>query len=228
MGTEEVSTARRGAGAYVQAQADRLRSRLVLAALGAMALVLLAFLALGGHPLLLVEIELLVLLALVVGGPALERTADRYARGAAGERKVGAILDQLGPGWHALHDVYLGRGNIDHILVGPAGTFTIETKANRGRIPLDRLDDAMLRQAYAERKLLEQISGLEVEALLVFSAAWLIGAPPVRRRGVVVLPARMLAGYLARRRPTLDAAEVEEIAARLRLALEDDLVARPA
>ncbi|MBV8710719.1 MAG: NERD domain-containing protein, partial [Solirubrobacterales bacterium] len=32
-------------------------------------------------------------------------------------------------GWLALHDVQLGRGNIDHVLIRPAGIFTVETKA---------------------------------------------------------------------------------------------------
>jgi hypothetical protein len=148
--------------------------------------------------------------------------ADRAARGAEGERKVGAILEGLGPDWHVLHGVWLGHGDIDHVLVGPGGTFTIETKANRGQIPLDHIDDRMLRQAYAESKVLAKVSGLEVEPLLVFSEAFLIGSPPAHRRGVTVLPARMLAGYLERRRPKLTAAEVTEIADCLRLALEVD------
>lgn len=93
--------------------------------------------------------------------------ADRAARGAAGERKVGAILDRLGPDWHVLHGVWLGRGDIDHVLVGPGGTFTIETKANRGKIPVDRIEDRMLNQAYAESKALAKVSGLEVHPLLV-------------------------------------------------------------
>ncbi|MBV8948155.1 MAG: NERD domain-containing protein, partial [Solirubrobacterales bacterium] len=28
-------------------------------------------------------------------------------------------------GWLALHDVQLGRGNIDHVLIRPAGIFTV-------------------------------------------------------------------------------------------------------
>jgi hypothetical protein len=148
--------------------------------------------------------------------------ADRAARGAEGERKVGAILEELEPDWHVLHGVCLGHGDIDHVLVGPGGTFTIETKANRGHIPLDRIDDRMLRQAYAESKVLAKVSGLKVEPLLVFSEAHLIGSPPAHRRGVTVLPARMLANHLKRRRPKLTADEVTEIAERLRLALEVD------
>jgi hypothetical protein len=80
----------------------------------------------------------------------------------------------------------------------------------------------MLAQAYAEKKLLEKISGLEVEALLVFGRAWLLGSLPAHRRGVVILPARMLTGHLRRRRPVLGDAEVAAIGERLRLALEVD------
>lgn len=209
----------------MQAQADRLRLRALLVVLGAPAILLGAYFLLHLRGLALVEVELAALLAMVVGGRAFELRAEPWIRGAAGERKVGAILDDLGTGWHALHDVSLGRGNIDHVLVGPAGTFTIETKANRGPIAIDRVHDSMLRQAYAERKLLEKVSGLKVEALLVFSQAWLIGSPPAHRRGVVILPARMLSGYLARRRPLLTDEEVSEIAERLRLALEVDAAA---
>jgi hypothetical protein len=135
---------------------------------------------------------------------------------------VGAVLEGLGPGWHVLHDISLGRGNIDHILVGPAGTFTIETKSHRGHISIDRIHERMLSQAYAERKILEKVSGLEVQPLLVFSDAWLIGSVPAHRRGVTVLPARMLPNYLARRRPQLTTTDATEIADRLRLALEVD------
>ena len=31
-------------------------------------------------------------------------------------------------GWHLVNDVTLGRGNIDHVLVGPGGAFAVETK----------------------------------------------------------------------------------------------------
>ena len=154
-----------------------------------------------------------------------QEMADRAARGAEGERKVGAILEGLGPAWHVLHGVWLGHGDIDHVLVGPGGTFTIETKANGGHIPVADIDERMLRQAYAESKVLAKVSGLEVAPLLVFSDAYLVGSPPACRRGVTVLPARMLADYLERRRPKLTADEVTEIAERLRLALEVDAAA---
>ena len=151
--------------------------------------------------------------------------ADRAARGAAGERKVGAILEGLAPDWHVLHGVWLGRGDIDHVLVGPGGTFTVETKSNRGHIPVEAIDARMLSQAYAESKLLEKVSGLDVTPLLVFSEAFLVGNVPAYRHGVTVLPARMLAVFMERRRPKLGAGQVKEIAECLRLALEVDAAA---
>ena len=50
---------------------------------------------------------------------------------------------------------------------------------------------------------------MEVEPLIVYSRAW-IDRPLARRKGVRVLPARMLAGYLDRRRATLSPEQVQQ------------------
>jgi hypothetical protein len=221
MGTSGVQAPRR-AGAHAQAHADLLRRRLFVAVLGSFAVLAVAFFAFDLRGLGLVEVGLAFLLLLVVLPSAVEPVADRWGRGAAGERKVGAILEGLGPEWHVLHGVWLGRGDIDHVLVGPGGTFTVETKSHRGRIPVEAIEPRMVSQAYAESKVLERVSGLEVTPLLVFSDAWLIGSVPAHLRGVTVVPGRMLANFIARRRPILSAAEASEIAERLRLALEVD------
>ncbi len=225
MGTSAVPTQRRQAGAHAQAHADRLRRLLLVGVLGSFAVFVVAFLAFHGRGLVLVELELAFLLAMLLLRSAVEPVAARWGRGAAGERKVGAILDGLGPDWHALHGVYLGHGDIDHVLVGPGGVFTVETKSHRGRIPVERVHERMLRQAYAESKVLEKVSGLHVTPLLVFSDAYLVGSVPAHLRGVTVLPARMLAGFIDRRRPKFTPAETTEIAECLRLALEVDAVA---
>ncbi len=145
----------------------------------------------------------------------------RRERGAEAEERVGAIIDGLAAdGWLSLHDVTAGeRGNIDHVIVGPAGVFTVETKSHRGRIGIDRIDRAWLAQAYAQRMAIERITGRRVEALLVFSDAYLIGKAVARTRGVLVLPARMLPGHLARRAPSLSADEVQALHGRLAQAL---------
>ncbi len=133
---------------------------------------------------------------------------------------VGQILEGLAAeGWCVIHDVSFGRGNIDHIVIGPGGIFTVETKSHGGRIPIEKIDRKMVGQAYAEKKMLETITGMEVQALLVFSRAYLIGRVPAWRRGVAILPARMLAGFFARRKPMMSAEQAAEIHSRLALAI---------
>jgi hypothetical protein len=51
-----------------------------------------------------------------------------------GERYVGDILAPLtAKGWRIVHDVPCPLGNLDHVAVGPAGVFVIETRARRKR-----------------------------------------------------------------------------------------------
>lgn len=153
-------------------------------------------------------------------GGRFRRDYGTWSQGAEGEEVVGEILEGLAAeGWCVIHDVAFGRGNIDHIAIGPGGIFTVETKSHAGRIPIDKIDRKMVGQAYAEKKLLETITGMEVQALLVFSQAYLIGPVPAWRRGVAILPARMLAGFFARRKPVMSAEQAAEIHSRLSLAI---------
>ncbi len=188
---------------------------LVLCGSAAMAL-LFAIVVLGMREWALAAVALVMIGALVLADRIAGLRFDRWLRGAKGEESVGAVLDGLaGEGWLAIHDVSLGRGNVDHVVVGPGGIFTIETKANRGRIRVDRIESRMLKQAYAECKLIERITGMEVQALLVFSEAYLVGSVPARREGVTVLPARLLAWYLGRRRPVMSVEEARTLHGRL-------------
>ncbi len=68
-----------------------------------------------------------VYMAVRVGKALPELRALGLARD--GERAVGQYLEELrAAGYHVLHDV-LGQGfNVDHVLIGPAGVLTIETK----------------------------------------------------------------------------------------------------
>lgn len=206
----------RAAGQHARGQAHAFATRM-LVAIG-----LLLLLLLGVGPVLglrgpaLIGVELAALAGMVVADRVYSRRFDSWLQGAEGEESVGRALEALEPqGWYAVHDISLGRGNVDHVAIGPGGIFAIETKSRRGRIPIDRIDFRWLKQAYAERKLLERITGKRVEALLVFSDAYLVGSVPARRRGVTILPARMLVGLLEHRRPTMSATEAREVAKRL-------------
>ncbi|MCK1823044.1 NERD domain-containing protein [Streptomyces sp. XM83C] len=55
--------------------------------------------------------------------------------GLAGERVTGRVLDRLrGHGWFVLHAVQWASGaDIDHLAIGPAGVFAVNSKRHRGK-----------------------------------------------------------------------------------------------
>jgi hypothetical protein len=134
---------------------------------------------------------------------------ERQDRGARAEEQVGALLDSLpGDRWRVIHDATLGRGNVDHIVIGPPGIFTIETKSHPGPIRVGRLHGATIAQAQAEGRAIAWVTGCEVEPIVVYSRAW-VDRPGARRKGVRVLPARMLLGHLRRRRMLLSESDID-------------------
>src|ERR1039457_5531914 len=219
----------RVAGQYARAATRRylLRAAVALAILAFVPVV--AGVVAGFHNLAIVPIELAAIvpieLAAIASMFVLDRVVTpiigRWHRGALGEEYVGTIIDGLRPeGWLAIHDAATGRGNIDHILVGPGGLFTVETKSHRGRIDPMLVDSRFLKQAYAEGKVVERITTLAVEPLLVFSHAYLVGRAVSSRDGVTILPARMLRRHLAARPQGIPASRVAEVHAHLAAALE--------
>lgn len=71
----------------------------------------------------------------LTGADPLSAESRPWVRGAEGELWVGELLDRLGPEWTVLHSVPVGAGasDIDHVLVGPAGVFTLNTKHHAGQ-----------------------------------------------------------------------------------------------
>lgn len=55
--------------------------------------------------------------------------------GALGEQAVGRQLKRLSPGWTVLHAIPVGTGesDIDHLLIGPPGVFTLNTKRQKNK-----------------------------------------------------------------------------------------------
>jgi hypothetical protein len=212
----------RTAGQYARATVTRLRLRTLLA-LGVLA-VATALLgrAFGLHDPRFLASEIALLASMFVIERYVLPLVMRHDRGATGEERVGGILEGLaGDGeWRVIHDVSLGRGNVDHILMGPGGVFTVETKSHPGPIRVGRVHGATLRQAQAERKAIETITGLNVEPLIVYSHAR-VDRPLARRKGVRVVPARMLLGYLEKRSPVLVREQVERAHELLAAALKE-------
>jgi hypothetical protein len=129
-----------------------------------------------------------------------ERLLGRYAderawrKRALGERATGLWLGRLPEGWFAFHDVPVGeRGaNIDHLVIGPGGVFTINTKDLTGAIRVSRRTithgsrrTAFLPKAVAEAtraaRLLSRAIGREVSVrpvLAILADEWTVTAEP--------------------------------------------------
>ncbi|MHA7286610.1 nuclease-related domain-containing protein [Arthrobacter sp. MDT3-44] len=75
------------------------------------------------------------LLARVLGVHPLKGDSRPWYWGALGERAVGRTLAALGPEWTVLHAVPVGEksSDIDHVVIGPTGVFTINTKRHPGQ-----------------------------------------------------------------------------------------------
>jgi Nuclease-related domain len=206
-------------GQYARAMWRRLRLR-TLVYLGVLA-VATAMLgrSFGLHDARFLGAEIALLVSMFVISRYVLPLVERRDLGAAGEEQVGELLEQLAhEGWRVIHDATLGHGNVDHILIGPAGVFTVETKSSPGPVRVARVHGRTLAQAQAQRRAIERVCGLDAEPLIVYSRAW-VDRPLARRRGVRVLPARMLLGYLARQPERLSASQVEQARASVAAAL---------
>ena len=55
--------------------------------------------------------------------------------GAVGEHLVADTLSKLPVGWHVFHSIPVGTtdADVDHVVVGPGGVFTISTKHHSGK-----------------------------------------------------------------------------------------------
>ncbi|MGO4859040.1 nuclease-related domain-containing protein [Arthrobacter sp. 2MCAF14] len=145
-------------------------------------------------------------------------TADSrpWYTGAVGELAVARVLARLGPEWTVLHAVPVGAGtsDIDHVVIGPAGVYTVNTKnqSNRriwvaGRTLMvagtkQRYLPNAMHEAARAGKLLSAAAGLAVEVtgVLVFVEPKGI---TVRERPecITVLTDGQLLRWLNRRKP---------------------------
>lgn len=109
----------------------------------------------------------------------------RWRVGADGEEAIGSRLNKLAKhGWRVLHSVPVGQrgADIDHVLIGPGGVFTVNTKRHANKSVVARGDVIRVdghRQPYVPRSrreaqraanLLSQACGfsVEVKGVLVF------------------------------------------------------------
>jgi hypothetical protein len=136
---------------------------------------------------------------------------------------VANVLAQLGPDWTVLHDVPAGSAqrDIDHLIIGPAGIYTISTRNHSGKririggssfvVNGQKLNHAReaLREASRAGDVLSAVSGRPVVVtpliVVVNPATLVVDGKPAR---VAVLPSNDLKLWLARRPRVLSARAV--------------------
>ena len=147
-------------------------------------------------------------------------------QGIEGEKAVGQYLERLREtGYDVFHDIVAPGFNIDHVLIGPAGVLTIETKTwskplkGDARIMFDgekliagsfSPDRDPINQARAQatwlRSVLADSTGktYKVRPVVLFPG-WFIEKPPNVRSDVWVLEPKALPAFLGGEPSTLDA-----------------------
>lgn len=166
-------------------------------------------------------------IARAFGRSPLSAEAQSWYIGALGELDVAERLATLGPEWTVLHSLPVGtRGSdIDHLLIGPGGVFTINTKFHEGanvwlasrRLMVNGQKTEHLRNARYEAtrvaKLLTRINGSEVT---VHAIVALVGIRKITVRSqptdVSVLRERDLARSVHRRKALLGPDEAAQLA----------------
>ncbi len=167
-------------------------------------------------------------------------STEAWRIGAEGEERTARSLDRLGRRYRVLHDARVPgrRSNIDHVVVGPTGVLTIETKNYAGKVRisrslfasepvvehggrrLDRVIDQASGQAEAVGELVRSSSrrsGIYVQPVVVVQRAQLDVAPFIRpvTRGVRWCSGRRLVRVIRNGPASLSAEEVASIAAAL-------------
>lgn len=164
--------------------------------------------------------------AWLFGVNPMKRDARSWYRAAQGELDISRTLSSLPDAWTVLHpsDENVGS-DIDHLVIGPAGVFTITTKNHSGqrvRVGNDQLTvndrrthhirDARYEAARASRLLSsgvgESIDAIPLIAIVDPGSLTFAGPRPA---GVRVLAASQLGRMLSRARPVMTEAAVDAL-----------------
>jgi Nuclease-related domain len=152
--------------------------------------------------------------------------ARNWQRGARGERRTAHQLNRLTRhGWVVFHDLAVpnSRANVDHLTIGPAGVFLVDSKNWRGRLAFAP-DGTLWHGSYPLTATLATIGfeasaiagalavpGLTVEPLLVVHGSTVPWGEQYLG-GVAVLPAGRLVATLLALPPLLTDRQVAQLA----------------
>ena len=216
---------------------DQLNDRLVLAAVFLVITVLEWYtwwFSLPPNPGLITLVTILVVAFAVRTVFRHRRAMANLKQGLAGERTVGFVLEELRvQGYRVFHDIPGANFNIDHVIIGPTGIYTIETKTlskpfrGQSKIIYDgdnlRRDDGLsmdedLDQACAQTRWLADLLNqgrkevYTVTPVLLYTGWWVENIASKEKRRVWVLNEKALSSFLAHESSVLSSAEVDALA----------------
>jgi hypothetical protein len=161
---------------------------------------------------------------------------ERWRQGAEGEKATAKAVRRLvRNGWTLVNDIDTGRGNLDHVLVGPAGVFLLDSKNLHGMLvvrsgvlsvrwredPADGYENRGLtpRMLALGRVLETRLRGHDVNGPPVQPVVVLWGSfeqRSIASKGVAWVQGKELARVLENRPVTLSSDEIQRVAATLR------------
>jgi hypothetical protein len=163
----------------------------------------------------------------------LRATARNLIRGERGELKVAEALEELRAfGYRVYHDLVRDKHNIDHVIVGPAGVFAIETKFRSGFGQIEfRNGEGLFVGGFPEEKdslkqardnagdigrMIKQDCGLNrwVKPLVVFVGDWKV-KNKWQNTDARVFTTDQVGDYIRRQQPELTKREIELISSHL-------------
>jgi hypothetical protein len=165
----------------------------------------------------------------LLGAPAEDRP---FRAGADGEEQVEHQLSKLPNGWHVLHSLPAGSrsSDVDHVVVGPGGVFTVSAKHHPGATVWVDGDTFLVNEtkhpyvrdarqvAVRATRSLTELSGFAVPAIAVIAVVGAHQGLTVKSQpgdgAVHVVPRRNLVNWLVTHRPILTPDQVEVVSDR--------------
>ena len=153
-------------------------------------------------------------LARTLGQSPLHPDARSWYSGALGEIVVAHVLAQLGEEWTVLHAVPVGSGNsdIDHVILGPGGIYTITIKNHSGEkiwiggstfLVNGYKQEHMRASAHAAERASRLLSSVTGRPVIVTPLIVVVNPASIttgrKRPRVTVLPSNMLKRWLVKR-----------------------------
>ena len=182
-------------------------------------------LVLGRFTLLFAVLFFVSLVAVAVLWRKGVRRVASFFVGARGEERVAGLLATLPADYHVFHDFVAAGTPVDHVVVGAAGVYSIETKFWRGTITLTKDRNLLVDGHLADRSPIRQtIREADAVRAELAKAGWEGEITPVlcfasdtfdraaeRAGSALLINAKELCGWLRSRPAVLAPAECERL-----------------